>query len=116
PLRKDEDILGVLSLRLPGQTPPDVSERRLLMAIGAQTAQGLERARLRQSEESSRRSLALLADASERLSQTLDRDQVLNVLAELVVPTLADHAIVDLVGEGGTIGRLAVVSVVPEVA
>src|SRR5439155_26778804 len=90
--------------------------RRLLMAIGAQTAQGLERARLRQSEKSSRRSLALLADASERLSQTLDRDQVLNVLAELVVPALADHAIVDLVGESGAIERLAVVSVEPEVA
>jgi serine phosphatase RsbU (regulator of sigma subunit) len=116
PLNKDGDTLGVVSLRLAGHDPPDASERRLLMAIGAQTAQGLERARLRQSEQSSRRSLALLAGAGERLSQTLDRDQILGVLAELVVPTLADHAIVDLVGEGGAIGRLAVVSVEPEVA
>ena len=116
PLSKGGDTLGVLSLRLAGLTPPDVSEGRLLVAIGAQTAQGLERARLRQSEQSSRRSLALLADASERLSQTLDRDEILNVLAGLVVPAIADHAIVDLVGEGGAIGRLAVVSVEPEVA
>jgi len=116
PLSKDGDTLGVLALRLAGNDLPDASQQRLLMAIGAQTAQGLERARLRHSEQRSRRSLALLAGASERLSQTLDRDQILGVLAELVVPTLADHAIVDLAGEGGAISRLAVVSVEPEIA
>lgn len=116
PLSKDDDVLGVLSLRLAGHASPDPSELRLQMAIGAQTAQGIERAGLRESEQNSRRSLALLADASERLSQTLDRDQVLNVLAELVVPALADHAIVDLVDDRGAIRRLAVVSVEAEVA
>src|SRR5205814_9921552 len=90
PLSKDGDTLGVLSLRLAGHAPPDASGLRLLMAIGALTAQGLERVRLRQSEQSSRRSLALLADASDRFSQTLDRDQILKVLAALVVPALAD--------------------------
>jgi serine phosphatase RsbU (regulator of sigma subunit) len=116
PLIKDGGTLGVLSLRFAGRTLPDPSERRLQVAIGAQAAQGIERGRLRQSEQSSRRSLALLADASERLSQTLDREQILKVLAEMVVPDLADHAIVDLVGDAGAIRRLAVVSVEPEVA
>jgi serine phosphatase RsbU (regulator of sigma subunit) len=116
PLIKDGGTLGVLSLRFAGHTSPDASERRLQMAIGAQAAQGMERARLRQSEQRSGRSLALLAAASERLSQTLDREQILNVLAEMVVPDLADHAIVDLVGDAGGIRRLAVVSVEPEVA
>src|SRR5437879_6372801 len=103
-------------LRLPRVTALDLSEQLLYTAIGTQVAQALDRARLRQSEHASRRSLALIAEASERLSQSLDYERILHELAGMAVPRVADHAIVDVVEEGGVIRRLAVVSTDDEVA
>jgi serine phosphatase RsbU (regulator of sigma subunit) len=70
----------------------------------------------REQERVARRALGLMAAVSERLSETLDYETTLRVLADMLVPELADHAIVDVVDDRGSIKRLAVVGVEPEVA
>jgi signal transduction histidine kinase len=54
-------------------------------------------------------SLRLLADAGTLLSSTLDTRQLLENLAHLVVPRLADWCIVDIADENEVIQRVAVV-------
>ncbi|MFH8658921.1 SpoIIE family protein phosphatase [Streptomyces afghaniensis] len=53
--------------------------------------------------------LALLADATTRLTSTLDVDEALERLVSLVVPRLADWVIVDLITEHDEVWRTAVV-------
>jgi integral membrane sensor domain MASE1/anti-sigma regulatory factor (Ser/Thr protein kinase) len=71
-------------------------------------AQASERARLYEAErearaqtEAARGRLAFLAGASQLLSRSLDVDQILERLARLTVPQLADWCSVDLVDHGG---------------
>ncbi|MFL6137689.1 MAG: SpoIIE family protein phosphatase [Frankiaceae bacterium] len=53
--------------------------------------------------------LTLLSRAGQLLGSTLDSDQTLATLADLTVPTFADHCIVDLVEPGGMFRRIALV-------
>jgi PAS domain S-box-containing protein len=53
--------------------------------------------------------LALLAETTTRLTSTLDRDEALGRLADIVVPRLADWMIVDLIAENDEAWRTAVV-------
>ncbi|MFH8901544.1 SpoIIE family protein phosphatase [Streptomyces coeruleorubidus] len=53
--------------------------------------------------------LALLADATTRLTSTLDVDEALDRLVSLVVPRLADWVIVDLITEHDEVWRTEVV-------
>src|SRR5262249_28675972 len=50
----------------------------------------------------------LLAEAGDVLASSLDYETTLSNVAALVVPRLADWCVVDVVGEGGKIQRLAV--------
>nr|WP_245687597.1 GAF domain-containing SpoIIE family protein phosphatase [Peterkaempfera griseoplana] len=52
--------------------------------------------------------LALLAETTTQLSSTLKVDEALNSLVSLVVPRLADWAVVDLITEGDEVWRFAV--------
>ncbi len=52
--------------------------------------------------------LALLAEASAVLSETLELREALRRLAEVVVPVLADWSVVDLLGSDGTVDRVAI--------
>ncbi|MEV4682821.1 SpoIIE family protein phosphatase [Streptomyces kurssanovii] len=53
--------------------------------------------------------LALFAELTTRLTSTMDVDEALNRLVRLVVPRLADWAVVDLITESGEVRRCAVV-------
>ncbi|MGK5496805.1 SpoIIE family protein phosphatase [Streptomyces sp. URMC 125] len=53
--------------------------------------------------------LALLAETTTQLTSTLDTDETLRRLTRLVVPRLADWAVVDLITENGEVWRTAVV-------
>jgi serine phosphatase RsbU (regulator of sigma subunit)/integral membrane sensor domain MASE1/anti-sigma regulatory factor (Ser/Thr protein kinase) len=71
-------------------------------------AQAVERGRLygaereaRAQAEGARERLAFLAGASQLLSRSLDVDQILERLAQLTVPRLADWCSVDLVDDAG---------------
>ncbi|WP_051451514.1 SpoIIE family protein phosphatase [Actinospica robiniae] len=52
--------------------------------------------------------LALLAETTTRLSSTLDMEEALHSLVKLVVPRLADWAVVDLITERDEVWRFAV--------
>lgn len=53
--------------------------------------------------------LALLAETTTQLTSTLDSGEMLDRLAELVVPRLADWAVVDLITESDEVERVLVV-------
>jgi GAF domain-containing protein len=96
----------VLSFAEPG---PFVSEDRAFMELVAQQcAQALERARLREVElrariraEFAERRLAFIAEASERLSASLDYLASLANLAWLAVPEVSDWCLVHLLDDDG---------------
>ena len=68
---------------------------------------GLQSAR-RRAETAARRS-AFLAEASSVLASSLDDEPILQTLARLVVPFLADWCSVDVVEEDGSVRRIALV-------
>ena len=53
--------------------------------------------------------LALLAETTTQLTSTLDVDEALRRLVALVVPRLADWAVIDVINEAGEVWRTAVV-------
>ena len=55
--------------------------------------------------------IAVLSSAGSRLGASLDVEATLDAIAELLVPGLADHCIVDLYDEGGVLRRQQVVNV-----
>src|SRR5947208_1519907 len=57
--------------------------------------------------EAARERAALLAEASRLLASSLDYEAMLERLARLLVPALADLCVVDLVGDDGEIRRVA---------
>ena len=64
--------------------------------------------------EAARQRLTFLAEASQILASSLDFEGTLHSVAHLVVPQLADWCIMDVVGEGGAIRRVAVAHADPE--
>ncbi len=66
-----------------------------------------------ESTEAARR-LRLLADAGEVLGSSLDHGRTLEQIARLVVPGLADWCAIDLLGEDGTLDRVALAHADPE--
>jgi signal transduction histidine kinase/ActR/RegA family two-component response regulator len=67
-----------------------------------------EQSRMRAAAESAERRAKLLAEASTILSSSLDYETTLKQVARLAVPDLADWCGVDMAGDDGSIGRLAV--------
>jgi PAS domain S-box-containing protein len=71
----------------------DVSEREQALALAEQASARLE----------------LLAEASQTLASSLDYEETLAALAELIVPNFADWYAVDVLDDDGTFRRLTVV-------
>jgi PAS domain S-box-containing protein len=86
-------------------TVQDVTERKLaeLRAIEL-----LHEQRLRSAAEQAEERMSFLAEASRVLASSLDFETTLRNVAKLAVPTIADWAAVDLVGDDGQLLRLAV--------
>ncbi|MGB9378057.1 MAG: SpoIIE family protein phosphatase [Mycobacteriales bacterium] len=84
------------------------AERGLLASVAQQVAASLERASLivreheaRAVAEASQRRTDLLAEVTHSLASNLDVDRVLERLAEIVVPRLADLCTIDLIADPG---------------
>lgn len=91
----------------------DISERK----EAEQRAQQLFREQvLRAEAEAGQRRQAFLAEVSARLSSSLDVDGTLRRVAELMVPSLADWCVVDVVEVDGSLRRAAVAHPDPELA
>ncbi len=80
-------------------------------------ARALEAAQTaRTTAEAAQRRLALLAEATSMLASTLDVEESLHRLTELVVPFMADWCLVELVGGDGELRRVASAHVDPDQA
>ena len=107
PLVAGGRAIGALDFAFP--TPRTFSQEEIafLTTLGEQSAQALERARLYEAEQQARadadaraRRISLLYEVSNRLADTLDLTTMINTLARLTAPTLADWAIIDLLASG----------------
>jgi PAS domain S-box-containing protein len=114
PLRVDDRTLGALGFRFERGHVFDDAQRAFAMTLGEQCAFALERARVFDAERRGRGALSLLAAVGEQLARSLEPDAALRTLADLVVPSLADQCVVDIV-EGEEVRRLVVVNADPDV-
>ncbi|MCI0432709.1 MAG: GAF domain-containing sensor histidine kinase [Gemmatimonadetes bacterium] len=97
PLPARDRVIGVLALRFEGRTAIPDEYRTFLVLLAQQCTQALERARLYEIERIARvksqfaeRQLAFLAAVSTRLATSLDEEQGLRSVAELIVTHVAD--------------------------
>lgn len=89
--------LGVLSLRFLGSTlVEEDSQLSMLTTLAGVTAQALERAAATSAAAEAADKLALLAEASVVLASSLDHRAVLQALADVIVPRLADWCVIQL--------------------
>jgi PAS domain S-box-containing protein len=119
PLVVEDRLVGVVAMFSRQELVEDTIEA--LGSVADVIAQGIERKRAeealalllnqergaRAEAEEAQRRLAFLAEASEVLSSSLDYRATLASVARLAVPTLADWCAVDVLGEDGSLERLA---------
>jgi PAS domain S-box-containing protein len=113
PLSVEQKPFGAVSLSFKRARSFDVEERAFLSAAAQQAAHTLERARLYEAERQISARLEFLAEASELLAGSLDPDEILRKLADLVVPRIADWCGIELVAEDGSLRNVAVAHVDP---
>ncbi len=113
PLVVDGRSIGGLTFSFERDRDFHQHRRELKMALARQAAIALERTRLYQAERTLRERASFLGEAAALLASSLNYEATLAQLAELAVPRLADWCAVDMVGEDGSIERLAVVHTEP---
>jgi serine phosphatase RsbU (regulator of sigma subunit)/anti-sigma regulatory factor (Ser/Thr protein kinase) len=108
------EVLGGLLFGHPQPARFTDVDERLAEGIAAHAAVAIDNARLYEAEHQSRevaeraqRRLAVLADASRVLALSLDVDEILGELAQIVVPGLADACVVYLAGADATLHPMA---------
>ena len=123
PLQLDGRRIGALALSFEHANAFTPADKAFMLLIAQQCAQALERARLHSMEVQARvraefaeRRLALLAEASARLSASLDYLASLANLAHLAVPEVADWCLIHLVDEDGVPRLIAASHTDPELA
>jgi signal transduction histidine kinase/putative methionine-R-sulfoxide reductase with GAF domain len=115
PLIADRRVIGVLRLddtERPGRfSEADVE---LFMMVGEQLAIIINSARLFTERKQAEQAQRFLAEASRALGSSLDYEIILEQVARLAVPQLADFCIVDIVEEDGRLRRVATAHARPE--
>jgi len=108
------DVLGAILLGHPEPDQFDERDERTVAGIAAHAAVALDNARRYESEHAARTAaeaaaarLALLAHATRTLTSSLELDVVLDGLAHLVTPAIADLCLIELVGPDGSLRRAA---------
>jgi PAS domain S-box-containing protein len=120
PLLTNGRAIGAMAFSFGAVRAFDEHERAFMLALAQQCTQALERARLyeaeqkaRQAAETARRRFEFLSEASSLLASSLDYEETLQNVADLVVHKLADWCSVDLVTEAGTVKSVAVAHLDP---
>lgn len=110
PLRVDGQVLGGIGLTFGEAREFTEADGTFMLALASQCAQALERARLYEAEQTARTRaetaqarLSFLAEAAVRLTGQLDYEATADALARLVVPTLAEWSVVDVLGPDQTV-------------
>ena len=113
PLRLTGRTIGVMTWSFPGRRRIDVAEMEFYAVIADSCAQAVER--IRAQEESARQAarVRFLADATSKLSESLDYQRTLAEVARMAVPTFADWCAIDLV-QDDRLHRLAAEHVDPD--
>lgn len=96
-LGAEDRVLGAVEFLDPAPHEPEDDLLEVLITIGRQVGQFVERAR---SDRRSRAQLRFLAEASRELDASLDYRTTLQRVASLAVPHLADVCMVDMVQDG----------------
>ena len=114
PLTVAERHLGVLSLTFHGRgATEEQTQLAFLTTLADVTAQALERTAASAAAAQAGERFGFLAEASVLLSSTLDYRAVLEAVAALVVPRLADWCVIQLL-EDGALNTVALTHVDPE--
>ncbi|MFN8499865.1 MAG: GAF domain-containing protein [Anaerolineae bacterium] len=107
PLVAGGRAIGALDFAFPQPRTFSAEDLAFLTTLGEQSAQALERARSYEAEQEARaeadaraRRISLLYEVSNRLADTLDLTTMLNTLARLTAPTLADWVVIELLASG----------------
>jgi GAF domain-containing protein len=106
--------LGAMFLVKGTSSAFDERDERLVVGIAGQAGIALDDAELFQSERRVSEQLRVLAEAGRVLASSLDVDDILGEVADLVVPALADACMIDLTLEDGTISRVATAAEDPD--
>jgi PAS domain S-box-containing protein len=96
PLAAEGRAIGALSLTFQKHLEVDPELGSFLDALGAQCGLALARLRVVEDERRARGALAVIAQASDALAASLDPQQTVAALTDLMVPAVADHAAVHL--------------------
>ncbi len=108
PLLVEDTVIGLLSVSLPRVGEPSEEDKFFLQALADQTAQALDRNRLRADQQRSRSQLALLAETGRLFASSLDLDATLEQVCRLLVPALADASVARVLEPGGRIRSVAI--------
>ena len=107
PLLVEGRLLGVLHVGSVRARVFTRDDERTLQLLADRIALAIEQSRLYESERAASARLEFLGEASELLGSTLDYATALSGLVELVVPSLADWCVVDMLRDG-VLERVAV--------
>jgi signal transduction histidine kinase len=108
PLRHGGDVIGTLVFYSRRPRSFDEAELRAATVLATLAAAAIGTAAVYEEQRRLAESRRLIAEASDQLASSLDYETTLSNVAALVVPALADWCVIDIVGEEGTIQRLAV--------
>jgi signal transduction histidine kinase len=109
PLRHADAVIGTLVFYSKHPRSFDDAELRAATSVANLAAAAIGTAAVYEEQARLAESRRLIAEASEQLASSLDYETTLSNVAALVVPALADWCVIDIVGEEGSIQRLAVV-------
>jgi PAS domain S-box-containing protein len=112
PLRLTGRTIGVVTWSFPGRRLIDVAEMEFYGVIADSCVQAIERIRAQQESVRQASRVQFLADATSKLSESLDYQRTLAEVARMAVPTFADWCAIDLV-EDDRLHRLAAEHVDP---
>jgi GAF domain-containing protein/anti-sigma regulatory factor (Ser/Thr protein kinase) len=108
PLLVDGQPIGLLAVTFPAVRDFRDEDTFFLQALADQSAQALDRTRLREDQQRSRRQLALLAETGRLFAASLDLDATLEQVCRLLVPAVADSAVARVLEPDGRIRVVAV--------
>ena len=114
PILMRADVVGVLEFYAREARVPDPELLDILMAVGSQIGQFIERKQAEESLRASEQRTRFLADASAALAELTDYESTLQKVAALAAPHFADWCSVDMQDADGSLRRLAVTHVDPE--
>ena len=121
PLVAGSRVYGVLGLSYGEARSLDLPERTYIRTLARLSSQAIERANLYSRErearleaEAAQERLALLAEAGEILTSSLDTSTTLAQVARILVPRFADWCAIDVLDEHGLPDRVTVTHTDPE--